>query len=145
MFQPDVTFLAGKVLKRSLPVLAAGDQPPVARLKRLLLPQGELAQFYDGEEGIRYIAFLALRAGVARGNHYHKFKEELLYLIDGEVLLVLENIDSKLRESVLLQTGDLAYIPAGVAHALRALKDGQAVECSPGRYDATDSYRYPLE
>jgi hypothetical protein len=60
---PDSSFLNGKVLKRSLPELHLPLGPDAPVLKRLMLPQGELAQFYDAEEGIRYLAFIELRPG----------------------------------------------------------------------------------
>src|SRR5207244_7219783 len=71
----ESTFLSGKVLRRSLPVVQPASGSGAPSLKRLLLPQGELAQFYDGEEPIRYLAYIELRPGVVRGNHYHKVKE----------------------------------------------------------------------
>src|SRR5437870_12464864 len=86
---PDMspsTFLPGKLRKFSLPVIATPVGPDAPNLKRLLLPQGELAQFYDSDEPVRYLAFIELRAGSTRGNHYHQFKEEWLYLIQGELL-----------------------------------------------------------
>jgi len=144
MFETDATFLAGKVLKRSLPVVSAGGDRGASRVKRLMLPQGELAHFYDGEQGMRYIAFIALQAGTIRGNHYHKMKQEFIYLIEGELLLILEDIASKCRESLLLRAGDLALISPNIAHALHPRQTGQAVEYSPERFDPADIYPYPL-
>ena len=135
-------FLAGKVRKWSLPVVegAAGDYS----LKRLLLPQGELARIYDAEEGIRFIAFIELRAGTVRGNHFHQAKEEFVYVIQGEVTLVVEDTASKVRDFVPLRTGDLAFIPTGIAHALQTTTSGQAIEFSTARFDPADSYHTPL-
>src|SRR5262245_39937017 len=96
------TFLNGKVRKQSLPIFelpVAADAPSV---KRLMLPQGELAQFYDDVEGVRYLAFIDLRAGTVRGNRYHKIKVEWVYLMQGEVLLILQDMGTKSRESVAL-------------------------------------------
>src|ERR1041384_3574955 len=135
---PQVTFLAGRVVKRTLPLLSAPPSPEAPRLKRLMLPQGELAHFYDGPEGIQYLAFLDLRAGTVRGNHYHKVKHELLYLISGEVLLVVQDLESKDRASLSLQAGDLATIPTGIAHAIETRHAGHAIEFSPARFDAAD-------
>ena len=140
----ESTFLNGKVLKRSLPALHLPLGPDAPVLKRLLLPQGELAQFYDAEEGIRYMAFIELLPGQVRGNHYHKVKEELVYLIRGEVLLSIADIDSKAPASVALRTGDLAVIRTGIAHALRTVEPGQAVEFSSSRFDPADIHQFPL-
>jgi len=141
---PESTFLNGKVLTRSLPALQLPLRPDAPALKRLLLPQGELAQFYDAEEGIRYMAFLELLPGQVRGNHYHKVKEELVYVIRGEVLLNVADIDSKANASVALQAGDLAVIQTGIAHALRTVQAGQAIEFSSSRFDPADIHQFPL-
>jgi mannose-6-phosphate isomerase-like protein (cupin superfamily) len=142
--KPEVTVLNGKVLKQSLPVLPLPLGPDAPALKRLLLPQGELAQFYDAAEGVRYLAFIELVPGQVRGNHYHKVKEELVYVIQGEVLLIVEDIDSKERASVELRTGDFGMIRTGVAHAYRTVSAGQAIEFSVARFDPADIHRYPL-
>ena len=113
-------------------------------VKRLLLPQGELAQFYDDDEPIRYLAFLELRAGGVRANHYHKIKRELLYMIGGELLLIVEDIDSGERVPLSLQPGDLAAIQPGIAHALQTVVPGQAIEFSTTRFDPADIHRFPL-
>jgi mannose-6-phosphate isomerase-like protein (cupin superfamily) len=140
----ESTFLNGRVIKRSLAVIQgrpAGDAP---RLKRLLLAQGELAQIYDGDEGIRYLAFVELRQGAIRGNHYHEVKDEVIYVIQGEIMLVVEDIASKERASFTLQTGDLAVIPVRMAHGFRTIVSGQGVEWSTTRFDVADVVPYHL-
>lgn len=137
-------FLEGKVQKWSLPVIQGTPPAGSEGLKRLLLSQGELAQFYDGEPGIRYIAFAELRSACVRGNHYHNVKEEFVYIISGASLLVVEDIASRARDSVTLQTGDLVFIPTRIAHAFRPVQAGQAVEFSSARFDAADVQRFPL-
>ncbi len=135
-------YLAGKVSKWSLPIVE--DPPGPYKLKRLMLPQGELANIYDSDEGIRFLTFLELRAGSVRGNHYHKVKEEFVYVTHGEVSLVVQDIDSKARDLVQLRTGDIALIHTRVAHALQTTQAGQALEFSKTRFDADDCYRFPL-
>ncbi|HSU56689.1 MAG TPA: cupin domain-containing protein [Candidatus Dormibacteraeota bacterium] len=134
--------ISGKVKKRSLPTF----QPPtqVEGLKRLLLPQGELAQFYDADEAIRYIAFIELKAGTVRGNHFHKTKREWVYLISGEVHLKLQDVETNASDSTTLVGGDLVLIEVGVAHALEVVNSGQAIEFSSVRFDPADVYRFPL-
>jgi mannose-6-phosphate isomerase-like protein (cupin superfamily) len=140
----QLIFLNGKVRKRALPAFELPLAPDAPTVKRLLLPQGELAQFYDADEAIRYLAFIELRAETVRGNHYHKVKEEWVYLIAGEAALIVEDIQAKKRESVPLKQGDLAVITTGVAHAIKVEKAGQAVEFSSARFDPLDTHKYPL-
>ena len=139
----ESTFLSGKVFKRSLPVVQppSSDNPP---LKRLLLPQGELAQFYDADQPIRYLAYIELQAASVRGNHYHKVKEEWIYLIQGAVLLLVEDIESKAKASVALEAGDIAFILPGIAHALQTVQPGHAIEFSQARFDLADIHRFAL-
>jgi quercetin dioxygenase-like cupin family protein len=139
----DIKFLGGKVHKRSLPAFPPPAPAELAE-KRLLLAQGELAQFYNGEEGIRYIAAIEFVKGTVRGNHYHQRKQEWVYLISGSVELVVEDVESKLRETVNMVAGDLAYVSPGVAHTFVVQESGMAVEFSPVRFDPADTTRYPL-
>ena len=140
----ESTSLNGKVFKRSLPVVEPQNAAGSPTLKRLLLPQGELAQFFDGEEPIRYLAYIELRSGSARGNHFHKVKAEWIYLLSGEAMLLLEDIETKEQGIVSLKVGDLAFVQTGIAHAIQVIQPGQAIEFSNARFDAQDIYRYPI-
>lgn len=138
-------YLAGKVVKSSLPVITGRPGPDAPVLKRLVLPQGELGQIHDSDEGIRYMAVLELRAGSVRGNHYHKVKEERVYVLQGELLVVLQDLQTNERASLSLKTGDLLLIPTGIAHLMRTVEPGQAIEFSPTRFNAADIFPFPLE
>src|ERR1051326_7296384 len=140
----EITLLGGKVKKQAVPIVQPSSIPDSLTLKRLMLPQGELTQFYDGDEGIRYIAQIELQAGSIRGNHYHKIKKEWVYMMSGEVTLIVEDLESEARESVQLNAGDLAFIQTGVIHALQVIKSGQAIEFSTARFDSADIYRHKL-
>lgn len=137
-------FLGGKVRKISLPVIHGKPEPKPPYLKRLMLSQGELAQFHSSQEGMRYVAYVELRTGAVRGNHYHKIKEEWIYIISGEVSLVLADITSRVRDRITIGSGDLAFISTGIAHALHVTQSGQAIEFSPAAFDPADSYPYDL-
>lgn len=140
----DAKFLDGKVLKQSLPVVPLPVEPAAPHLRRLLLPQGELAQFHNAEEGIRYIAFVELLPGQVRGNHYHQAKVELIYMIRGEAVLFVADVESKAQASVNLRAGDLVLIRTGVAHALRPVEPGQVIEFSATRFDPADIHPFRL-
>jgi uncharacterized RmlC-like cupin family protein len=140
----EISLLGGKVTKRALPLVQPSAATDSCILKRLMLPQGELAQFYDGEEGIRYIAQIELQAGSIRGNHFHKIKQEWIYMMSGEVMLLVEDLETKARENVLLLAGDIIFIQTGVVHALQVTQSGQAIEFSTSRFDPADIYRHKL-
>ena len=138
-------YLGGRVRKQALPRFDGPPGPSAPPLKRLLLPQGELAQLLDTEQSIRYLAFIELRDGTVRGNHFHKTKQEFIYLIRGRALLLVEDTQSKAQDRAPMEPGDLIFIPTGVAHRLEVLQTGQAVEFSETRFDPTDTYPYQLE
>ena len=137
-------YLAGRVVKWSLPVISGRPGPDAPRLKRLLLPQGELAQVHDSDEGIRYMAVIETLMGGDRGNHYHKVKEERIYVLQGELLVIAEDVQTNERASVRLQTGDLLLIETGIAHLLRTVEPGQAIEFSHTRFDPADTFPFAL-
>src|SRR5690348_16725565 len=122
----ESTFLNRKVIKQFLPAVEPQNAADSPTLKRLLLPQGELAQFFDGEEPVRYLAYIELRSGSARGNHFHKVKEEWIYMLSGEAVLWVEDVETKAQEKVGLKVGDLVFVKTGVAHAIHVLQTGQA-------------------
>jgi mannose-6-phosphate isomerase-like protein (cupin superfamily) len=140
----ETRHLGGKVVKWTLPVFDSPTGPEAPLLKRLRLPQGELAQFYDAEQPIHYLALIELRAGDVRGNHYHQRKEEWAYVIEGAAELLVEDVATKQRETLPLAAGQLARIATGVAHAYRTVQPGKALEFSPARFDPADTIRHPL-
>ncbi|HNR69838.1 MAG TPA: cupin domain-containing protein [Verrucomicrobiota bacterium] len=140
----EVKYLAGKVVRWPLPILTGRPGPDAPTLKRLRLAQGELAQVHDSDEGIHYLATLELREGGVRGNHYHRIKRERVYVLQGRLTVVVEDIQTRERATVPLATGDLLFIEPGIAHALQTAEAGQALEFAPGRFDPADIYPYPL-
>jgi quercetin dioxygenase-like cupin family protein len=138
----ETTLLKGKVKIWGLPQVQPG--PNDLLLKRVMLPQGELAQFYDNDEGVRYIASIELQAGTARGNHYHKIKREYVYIISGKLRLVVQELGAAGKEEIDLQAGNLVFIQPAIVHALDVKESGLAVEFSPNRFDPADTYREKL-
>jgi oxalate decarboxylase/phosphoglucose isomerase-like protein (cupin superfamily) len=107
------------------------------------LPQGELANFYNADEGVRYLALIEMRPGAVRGIHLHRVKEEYVYIISGEVLLVAQD-ETGARVSVPAQAGDLLVIATGIGHVLKPLTTGLAVEFSKAKFDPADSERVAI-
>ena len=132
------SYFEGKVLKHSLPSFQGAPPAGATGPKRLALPQGELANFYDDQEGVRYLACIELRPGTVRGNHWHEVKEEQIYVISGELLLVVQERESGARQELELRPGDLALIRPGIAHALKTAAPGYAVEFSRTKFDPSD-------
>ncbi len=140
----EASFFSGRLQLRTLPALTTGGGPELPALKRLLLPQGELAQFHDGALPIHYIAALELKKGAVRGNHVHLRKIEHMYVTRGELEVVGQAMDTGELAQLLVHAGDLVVIQPGVAHAFRILQGGVAIEFSPTRFDPADIQRHPL-
>ena len=138
------TFLKGGLTRRRLPCLQPPTGPDAPLLRRVLLPQGELAQIHDGVEGMRYMAVMELIEGTVRGNHVHARKVEHVYLVQGQVELWVRQDESGPRESMLISPGDLVIIQPGVEHALRVVQKGWGIEFSPQEYDPQDTRRVAL-
>lgn len=129
---------------RSLPLLEVPLVGEAPELKRLNLPQGQLAQLCPSQPGFHYLAWMELKPGGVRGNHYHHEKEEWLYLIEGELELTVEDPESGERARCSLLPGDLVIIQAGIAHALLPKQIGQGIEFSPAPFDPADTVAHPL-
>jgi quercetin dioxygenase-like cupin family protein len=140
----DTTVFGGKVRKRSLPVYHGSAPPGADGPKRLILPQGELSNIYDAEEGLRYAALIEMRVGTVRGNHVHRVKEELVYVISGRLELIVQESSQGEVLRLELRPGDLAFIATGIAHAIKPLEAGLAIEFSKARFDPADSERVVL-
>jgi hypothetical protein len=140
----DASFLGGKAIRRVLPVISA-PSPQMPLLKRLMLSQGELDQFYDAEQGIHYIVAIELRANCIRGNHFHRQKEEWVYVVQGGLIVEAVDTETNERASFTLGPGGLSIVRPGVAHAYRTTRPGLAIEFSPTRFSATDTHSYVLQ
>lgn len=135
-------FMGGRVTRWRSRVYEGRPPADAPVLKRISLPQGELGQIFDGDEAWRYLAWLEMRPGTVRGNHYHERKREYLYSIDCELRAVFVDRATGERETATLEPGDLLYVPPGLAHALETVKGGYAIEMTPERLDLADSFPY---
>ena len=83
--------------------------------------RGEITQLvHDNWKQVNYIT---TRAGVKRGDHYHKNNEEAFFIISGELELDLEDINSGEAETHIIKTGDFFVIRRNLNHGFKFLKD----------------------
>lgn len=137
------TFFNGKL--RLKPLLVT-DQPAnrPETIARLLSPGGELAVLADGINAIRHLGYVELRAGKARGNHYHKLRHESFYIIGGELDLHAQDMRTGERVKTVMRRGDFASIDPEIVHTFIPLSDGHALEFAPETFEASDVYRVVL-
>lgn len=138
-------YFGSRVTLTSLPVFKPPIGPEAPNLRRLDLPQGELAQFHDSDEPMRYMAMIELVAGTVRGNHFHKVKVESIYMMRGEMdLLVADARNPSELLRIGMRAGDLVTIQTGIIHALQIRLDGSAIEYAPTRFDPSDTHRFQI-
>jgi dTDP-4-dehydrorhamnose 3,5-epimerase-like enzyme len=128
-----------KVYREKLP-----ERKDIDGAKRWSEEKGEFVQI-SYREDIGHLAFFELKKGYVRGNHYHEKKEEVFYIISGEVRAFFVDIDSSEKEEQLLTKGDKIKVSTRVGHVFHGVEDALVVEYSPQYYDKEDSFRMDLE
>ena len=137
------TFFGGRAWIKPLQVI---DQPAQRTevCARLASPRGELVVLTDGADPIRHLAYVELKAGMLRGNHYHKLRHETFYLIQGEVTVTMGDIATGETETAQMRGGDMAYFDPCIAHAFRPSIGGHGIEYAPEPFDTGDVYPHQL-
>ncbi len=133
----EVGMSLAKVTIRSLPL----TRPPIqAGGGRILSAAGELAQIVNGEQ-FCFLAYIEFRNDppVVRGNHYHKRRTEILYVISGKLQAVYRDLDTGESMEVILRPGDLVTIYPECAHVYYPLEYSQAIEMAATTYDPLDT------
>jgi len=140
---PTNTYFYDRVLVESLPIGG-----PDAAERRIFSDKGEMAQIINRPDAaIRQIVYWDIdsaRTGVDRGHHYHLRKTDRMYVIAGEVELLLEDPRTGARDTVVLRAGERVRILPGVAHAVRSRIRSQVLEYSPDPYDPADTYPHRM-
>lgn len=138
----STSYWGGRVVHEVVPTYAPGTAPSDPSRRRLMLPQGELALLHNSEDPICYLAWIELKPGVLRGNHYHRVKREHLYLIQGTARVCLLDLETQERLELQINAGDLILIEPGIAHVIESQESSHAVEYSPVPMDIGDTYRH---
>lgn len=120
-------------------------EPPLpASGGRLMTPAGELAQIISGE-AMRLITYIEFKLdGKPRGNHFHRKKVEIIYIIKGKVRVRIEDLSDHSRATVDLASGDIIRIQPNCAHVYVAQEYTQALELNTVPYDPADTFPYVL-
>ncbi len=84
---------------------------------------------------------LKLESGKFTSWHFHKLKDEVLFLYSGTlVVLASENDDISSAEEVTLKPGDAFHVYRGLRHRIIAMEDSELFEFSTQHFD-DDSHR----
>jgi quercetin dioxygenase-like cupin family protein len=84
---------------------------------------------------------LKLESGKYTSWHFHKLKDEVLFLHSGTlVVLASENDDISSAEEVIMKPGDAFHVYRGLRHRIIAMEDSEIFEFSTQHFDS-DSHR----
>lgn len=73
--------------------------------------------------------------------HFHKIKDEVMYVQSGSIIINYGYDEDILKSSsVVLNSGDSFHIPVGLIHRITAIEDSDVFEFSTQHFDE-DSYR----
>jgi len=113
------------------------------REKRFIEERGELVLLSDGEE-IRHITYFSLNPGVGfyRGGHYHKRKTEKFYVVSGQLLIHLKDIENLETQIIEVNPGQRVTIRHMCAHKFEAVSPSQVIEYYSTPYDSKDDIRF---
>lgn len=95
-------------------------------------------------EAIGHVACFQVRQGFHRGNHYHKNKEEVLYVLRGTIRAKFRDMTTGQEEEHILREGQKISIQQGCAHVFHGVEDALVIEYSPQYYDKRDAYGVEL-
>jgi len=120
-------------------------EPPLpASGGRIMTPAGELAQVISGE-AMRLITYIEFKPdGKPRGNHFHRKKLEIIYVIKGTLEVTLEDLADHSTETVGLIAGDIIRVQPNCAHVYKTLEYTQALELNEVPYDNADTIPYTV-
>ena len=83
---------------------------------------------------VEHVAIINSKKGVFRGDHYHKFTTQHMYMTKGSLRYYYRNVNEgndKVRSTVVKQ-GEMVSTPPNEVHALEILNDNQFIVFSEG-------------
>jgi len=73
--------------------------------------------------------------------HYHKIKDEVFYLLSGQITLKVSNEDDiNESQTLILEKGESFHVKTGMRHQMIAIEDSELLEISTQHFE-DDSYR----
>ncbi len=83
----------------------------------------------------RYVGkVIFINAGRRLSLQYHNQKDESIFVVEGEMILHLENADGEI-EPIELRSGDFRRVPVGRRHRFEARTDTKLIEVSTPELD----------
>lgn len=92
-----------------------------------------LTAVFNGDFTARQMKVLEVKADAILGEHYHDY-DEIFYLLRGQAIVEVENIETKDRGGYQLSAGDRIFFPKKVAHRLWVKADSVLIGCTDQPY-----------
>ena len=92
-----------------------------------------ISAIFNGDFTAKQVKILHIKQDSILGNHYHNYRE-LFYVLSGESIYLLENIETKEREYVILSEGYRLIIQPNVAHRAEMTKGTVMLEATEEPY-----------
>ncbi len=89
---------------------------------------------YISDFPIRTSKILFVKQDSVLGNHYHKLKDDIFYLLKGKGTAVINN------RAMDFKKGDCILVEKGTQHAFTLRRGSILIESSTTPYDKTDEY-----
>jgi len=90
------------------------------------------------------INYIETKAGILRGNHYHKFTKELFYILEGRIQIDVVNLVTDARHSFEAKPTDIFIIDPYEVHTFTTLEESKWLNMLSHNLDdeAPDIYRH---
>jgi mannose-6-phosphate isomerase-like protein (cupin superfamily) len=86
-----------------------------------------------------------IKEKIPLGNHYHKRKDEIFVILKGSGHVILQKVgESKVKETILLKTGSVIYVPKNMAHTFVLEPDSEMICFSTKAFDKDDMHPFVL-
>jgi UDP-2-acetamido-2,6-beta-L-arabino-hexul-4-ose reductase len=127
LLTPDLSILFNRQLYATY-LSYVPDDARETRLQAKRDQRGSLAEFLKSEAAGQ-IFLSRTMPGVVRGNHYHHTKTEKFFVVEGEGLLKMRQIQGSEVIEYRLNGGDyqVVDIPPGFTHSIQNVGDGEMV------------------
>lgn len=80
------------------------------------------------EDAVDHVGLITFKQGVTRGSHYHKVSIQYSYVLEGQIKLVLKDVDGSNPRETVLGPGSLSKIPPNTIHTYTALSDAKMLD-----------------
>jgi dTDP-4-dehydrorhamnose 3,5-epimerase-like enzyme len=81
------------------------------------------------------VNYIETRAGQTRGRHYHKETRELFFIIEGDVDIEIENLQTGRRENFHAVKGDIFVVEPYEMHTFHVRRDARWINMLSRKHD----------